>query len=103
LQHPTILDLAAEDAAAVHLLDSRDDAPVVAALINAPLLQAIRDEPDIHIEADESGLVVRFRIDGVPSRGAGISPSPWPPLLVTVAGIKRHGLDTRKRCRTTAG
>jgi general secretion pathway protein E len=61
-------DLAAlaEDAAAVDdLLDSRDDAPVVR-LINALLLQAIRDgASDIHIEAEEKRLVVRFRIDGV--------------------------------------
>ena len=61
-------DLAAlaEDAAAVDdLLDSRDDAPVVR-LINALLLQAIRDgASDIHIEAEEKRLVVRFRVDGV--------------------------------------
>ncbi|CAL1692192.1 Type II secretion system protein E [Brevundimonas subvibrioides] len=61
-------DLAAlaEDAAAVDdLLDSRDDAPVVR-LINALLLQAIRDgASDIHIEAEEKRLIVRFRIDGV--------------------------------------
>ena len=61
-------DLAAlaEDAAAVDdLLDSRDDAPVVR-LINALLLQAIRDgASDVHIEAEEKRLVVRFRVDGV--------------------------------------
>jgi general secretion pathway protein E len=61
-------DLAAlaEDAAAVDdLLDSRDDAPVVR-LINALLLQAIRDgASDIHIEAEEKRLIVRFRIDGI--------------------------------------
>lgn len=61
-------DLAAlaEDAAAVDdLLDSRDDAPVVR-LINALLLQAIRDgASDVHIEAEEKRLIVRFRVDGV--------------------------------------
>ena len=56
----------AEEAAVIDdLLDSRDDAPVVR-LINALLLQAIRDgASDIHIEAEEKRLVVRFRIDGV--------------------------------------
>ncbi|MES2861619.1 MAG: type II secretion system ATPase GspE [Pseudomonadota bacterium] len=60
------LEALAEDAAAIDdLLDSRDDAPVVR-LINALLLQAIRDgASDIHIEAEEKRLVVRFRIDGV--------------------------------------
>ena len=61
-------DLAAlaEDAAAIDdLLDSRDDAPVVR-LINAILLQAVREGvSDIHIETEERRLVVRFRIDGV--------------------------------------
>ncbi|MFN7387851.1 type II secretion system ATPase GspE [Brevundimonas sp.] len=57
--------LADEAAVIDDLLDSRDDAPVVR-LINALLLQAIRDgASDIHIEAEEKRLVVRFRIDGV--------------------------------------
>jgi len=47
------------------LLDSRDDAPVVR-LINALLLQAVREgASDIHIESSEKDLSVRFRIDGV--------------------------------------
>jgi general secretion pathway protein E len=57
--------LADEAAVIDDLLDSRDDAPVVR-LINALLLQAIRDgASDIHIEAEEKRVVVRFRIDGV--------------------------------------
>jgi general secretion pathway protein E len=57
--------LAQEAAVVDDLLDSRDDAPVIR-LINAILLQAIRDgASDIHIEAEEKRLVVRFRIDGV--------------------------------------
>ena len=47
------------------LLDQSDDAPVVR-LINALLLEAIKESAsDIHIETQERKLVVRFRIDGV--------------------------------------
>ena len=56
----------ADSAAAVDdLLDSRDDSPVIR-LINALLLQAVRDgASDIHIETFESRVTVRFRVDGV--------------------------------------
>lgn len=56
----------AETAALVDdLLDQKDDAPVVR-LINALLLEAVKDgASDIHIEVEEKRLVVRFRIDGV--------------------------------------
>ncbi len=61
-------DLAAlaETAAAVDdLLDQNDDAPVVR-LINALLLEAVKDgASDVHIETEERRLVVRFRVDGV--------------------------------------
>ncbi|KAF0675834.1 GspE/PulE family protein [Profundibacterium mesophilum] len=55
----------ADSAASVDdLLDQRDDAPVVR-LINALLLEAVREKAsDIHIETEESRLVVRFRVDG---------------------------------------
>ncbi|MBA3324312.1 MAG: type II secretion system ATPase GspE [Rhodobacteraceae bacterium] len=47
------------------LLDQSDDAPVVR-LINALLLEAIKESAsDIHIETQERRLVVRFRVDGV--------------------------------------
>ena len=47
------------------LLDQSDDAPVVR-LINALLLEAIKEKAsDIHIETQERRLVVRFRIDGI--------------------------------------
>ena len=47
------------------LLDQSDDAPVVR-LINALLLEAIKEgASDIHIETLERRLVVRFRIDGI--------------------------------------
>jgi general secretion pathway protein E len=56
----------AETAASVDdLLDQKDDAPVVR-LINALLLEAVKDgASDIHIEVEEKRLVVRFRVDGV--------------------------------------
>jgi len=56
----------ADSAAAVDdLLDSRDDSPVIR-LINALLLQSVRDgASDIHVETQEKRLIVRFRVDGV--------------------------------------
>lgn len=54
------------DSAAVvdDLLDQSDDSPVIR-LINALLLEAIRERAsDIHIETQEKRLVVRFRVDG---------------------------------------
>ena len=60
------LETLAESAAQVDdLLDQSDDAPVIR-LINAVLLEAIReDASDIHIEPLERRLSVRFRVDGV--------------------------------------
>lgn len=47
------------------LLDSEDDAPIIR-LLNALFSQAIKQQAsDIHIEAFEDKVVVRFRIDGV--------------------------------------
>lgn len=47
------------------LLETKDDAPVVR-LINALLLEAVKEgASDIHIETSERALHVRFRIDGV--------------------------------------
>lgn len=56
----------ADSAAAVDdLLDSRDDSPVIR-LINALLLQAVKDgASDVHVETQEKRLIVRFRVDGV--------------------------------------
>jgi general secretion pathway protein E len=46
------------------LLDRNDDAPVVR-LINALLLEAVKEgASDVHIETEERRLVVRFRVDG---------------------------------------
>ena len=62
------MDLAAlaDSAAAVDdLLDNRDDSPVIK-LINALLLEAVKEgASDVHVETTEKKLVVRFRIDGV--------------------------------------
>ena len=55
----------ADTAASVDdLLDRNDDAPVVR-LINALLLEAVKEgASDVHIETEERRLVVRFRVDG---------------------------------------
>ena len=62
----TDLAALADSAAAVDdLLDSRDDSPVIR-LINALLLEAVKDgASDIHVETQEKRCVVRFRVDGV--------------------------------------
>ncbi len=60
------LDLAAlADSVAVDdLLDQRDDSPVIR-LINALLLEAVRERAsDVHVEVGERDVVVRFRVDG---------------------------------------
>jgi len=79
------MDLAtlADSAAAVDdLLDTRDDAPVIR-LINALLLEAIKEgASDVHIETQEKRLVVRFRIDGV-LRDMIEPPRALAPLLVS--------------------
>ncbi len=56
----------ADSAAAVDdLLDNRDDSPVIR-LINALLLEAVKEgASDIHVEVQERRLIVRFRVDGV--------------------------------------
>ncbi len=56
----------ADTAASVDdLLAQNDDAPVVR-LINALLLEAVREgASDVHIETEEHRLLVRFRIDGM--------------------------------------
>ncbi|SLN13024.1 Type II secretion system protein E [Roseivivax jejudonensis] len=60
------LSALAETAASVDdLLDQNDDAPVVR-LINALLLQAVKEgASDMHVEVEERRLVVRFRVDGL--------------------------------------
>jgi len=84
------LSALAHDAAAIDdLLDSRDDAPVVR-LINAILLEAIREgASDIHIEAEERRLVVRFRLDGV-LREVLAPPRALAPLLVSRIKVMAH-------------
>lgn len=60
------LETIAETAASIDdLLDQNDSAPVVR-LINALLLEAVKEgASDVHIEMEERRLVVRFRVDGV--------------------------------------
>lgn len=61
----TDLATLADSASVDDLLDQRDDSPVVR-LINALLLEAVKEgASDIHIETQERRLIVRFRVDGV--------------------------------------
>ncbi len=79
------MDLAAlaDSAAGIDdLLDTRDDAPVIR-LINALLLEAIKEgASDVHVETQEKRLVIRFRIDGV-LRDMIEPPRALAPLLVS--------------------
>ncbi|WP_313537994.1 ATPase, T2SS/T4P/T4SS family [Sphingomonas sp.] len=79
------MDLAAlaDSAASVDdLLDTRDDAPVIR-LINALLLEAVKEgASDVHVETQEKRLVIRFRIDGV-LRDMIEPPRALAPLLVS--------------------
>ncbi|MEH3040188.1 MAG: GspE/PulE family protein [Sphingomonas paucimobilis] len=79
----TDLAALADSAAAVDdLLDARDDSPVIR-LINALLLEAIKEgASDVHVETQEKRLVVRFRIDGV-LRDIVEPPRALAPLLVS--------------------
>ena len=79
----TDLAALADSAAQVDdLLDERDDSPVIR-LINALLLEAVKDNAsDIHVETLERRLVVRFRIDGV-LRDVIEPPRALAPLLVS--------------------
>ena len=79
------MDLAAlaDSAASVDdLLDTRDDAPVIR-LINALLMEAVKEgASDVHVETQEKRLVVRFRVDGV-LRDMIEPPRALAPLLVS--------------------
>ncbi|WNO55127.1 type II secretion system ATPase GspE [Stakelama saccharophila] len=77
-----LVSLADSAAQVDDLLESNDDSPIIR-LINALLLEAIKEgASDVHVETQEKRLVVRFRIDGVlrdvlePQRGLA-------PLLVS--------------------
>ncbi len=57
-------DQALEEEEVVDILDSDDEAPIIA-WVNGLFAQAVRERAsDIHIEPEERDVVVRFRIDG---------------------------------------
>ena len=57
-------DHAAEEEGLVDIIDSDDDAPIIA-WVNGLFAQAVRERAsDIHIEPEERDVVVRYRIDG---------------------------------------
>ena len=60
-----LVSLADTAASIDDLLAQNDDAPVVR-LINALLLEAVKEgASDVHIETEERRLLVRFRVDGI--------------------------------------
>jgi len=60
------LDTFAQDIeAAVDLLDSADEAPIIR-LVNSLISQAVKEHAsDIHVEPGERDILVRFRVDGI--------------------------------------
>jgi general secretion pathway protein E len=57
-------DHANEEDNVVDIIDSDDDAPIIA-WVNGLFAQAVRERAsDIHIEPEERDVVVRYRIDG---------------------------------------
>ena len=57
-------DQANEEDNVVDIIDSDDDAPIIA-FVNGLFAQAVRERAsDIHIEPEERDVVVRFRVDG---------------------------------------
>ena len=98
------MDLAAlaDSAAAVDdLLDTRDDAPVIR-LINALLLEAVKEgASDVHVETQEKRLVIRFRVDGV-LRDMIEPPRALAPLLVSRIKGMRFSTSPRSASPRTA-
>lgn len=92
-------DLAAlaDTAAAVDdLLDQNEDAPVVR-LINAVLLEAIRARAsDVHIEVEETRLVVRFRVDGVLREALASSRALAPQLVSRIKVMGRLDIAEKR-------
>ena len=93
---PDLMALAENAADVEDLLDAREDAPVVQ-LINALLIEAIRAKAsDVHVEAHEHRLVIRFRVDGVlqdrlePKRTLGPMLVSQPDSFFAVAGFQRY-------------
>jgi len=57
-------DQANEDEEVVDIIDSDDEAPIIA-WVNGLFAQAVRERAsDIHIEPEERDVIVRFRVDG---------------------------------------
>ena len=96
-QDTTDLAALADTAAAVDdLLDQREDAPVVR-LINAILLEAIRARAsDVHVEVEETRLVVRFRVDGVLREALESSRALAPQLISRIKVMGRLDIAERR-------
>lgn len=72
------------------------DAPAIR-LLNHILEQAIQQRAsDIHIQPEEKGTVVRFRIDGVMYNWANLRPEQHPPLISRLKVVARMNIAERR-------
>jgi type II secretory ATPase GspE/PulE/Tfp pilus assembly ATPase PilB-like protein len=90
-----------EDAHESHLVLGRtaaagDNAPAIR-LLNHILEQAIQQRcSDVHIQPEEKGTVVRFRIDGVMYSWANLRPDQHPPLISRLKVVSRMNIAERR-------
>jgi type IV pilus assembly protein PilB len=72
------------------------DAPAIR-LLNQILEQAIQQRvSDVHIQPEERGTVVRFRIDGVMYNWANLRPEQHPPLISRLKVVARMNIAERR-------
>jgi type II secretory ATPase GspE/PulE/Tfp pilus assembly ATPase PilB-like protein len=73
-----------------------DNAPAIR-LLNHILEQAIQQRcSDVHIQPEEKGTVVRFRIDGVMYNWASLRPDQHPPLISRLKVVARMNIAERR-------
>lgn len=91
------LSALADTAASVDdLLDQNENAPVIR-LINALLLEAIRSKAsDVHVEVEETNLVVRFRIDGMLREALNTTRSLAPQLISRIKVMGRLDIAEKR-------
>ena len=78
------------------LLDAASDAPIIR-LINGLIAEAIRTHAsDIHVEPYEDRVAVRYRIDGVLSETASLSPRVAPALVSRIKVMSRLDIAEKR-------
>lgn len=78
------------------LLETQGDAPIIR-LINGVIAEAVRlGASDVHIESFESGLRVRFRIDGVMREAVALPPRIAPLLVSRVKVMARLDIAEKR-------